>query len=118
MRGRDCDLESLPTHLANRSGDKLARWCVMGLQGAIGARVMEPVYISGIIIGKTGCSDDEDASAEALNLRLYLKVKKFLSWVNLKLKKLAQNFFYILFPIFCVEIFFYKFFLPFFYPSV
>jgi len=74
MRGRECPLESLPSHLANRSGDKFARWCVMGLQGAIGARVMEPVYTSGIIIGKTGCSEEEDASAEALNLRLYLKV--------------------------------------------
>ena len=74
MRPRDTTLDELPTHLANRNGDKLARWCVMGLQGAIGARVMEPVYMSSIIIGKTGCSEDDDASADALNLRLYLKV--------------------------------------------
>jgi hypothetical protein len=73
MRGNDQKLADLSTHLANRGGDKLAKWCVMGVQGAIGARVMDPIYISSIVIGKTG--ENDDPSKDAFNLRCYLKVK-------------------------------------------
>ena len=34
-----------------RSTDKLAKWCSTGVQGAIGARVMEPIYVSNIVFG-------------------------------------------------------------------
>ena len=45
-------LEELPSdQVTMRSADKLAKWCVTGLQGAIGSRIMEPVYCSGIVFG-------------------------------------------------------------------
>ena len=70
MRKPDQQLSYLSRHLSNRSGDKLAKWCVMGVQGAIGARVMEPVYISQVVIG----NDTDQAMSDALRLKSYLKV--------------------------------------------
>ena len=45
-------LEELPEgQVTMRSADKLAKWCVTGMQGAIGSRIMEPIYCSGIVFG-------------------------------------------------------------------
>ena len=45
-------LEELPEgQVTMRSADKLAKWCVTGVQGAIGSRIMEPIYCSGIVFG-------------------------------------------------------------------
>jgi tRNA-specific adenosine deaminase 1 len=32
--------------------DKIARWNVLGMQGALGSRLLEPVYLSAIVIGE------------------------------------------------------------------
>lgn len=69
MRKSEQSLANLSKHLSNRSGDKLAKWCVVGVQGAIGARVMEPVYISQVVIG-----NENEPENVALRLRMYLKV--------------------------------------------
>jgi tRNA-specific adenosine deaminase 1 len=31
--------------------DKIARWNVLGIQGALGARFLEPLYLAAIVIG-------------------------------------------------------------------
>ena len=43
--------------MVHHSTDKLAKWCTTGVQGAIGARVMEPIYISSIMIGTNDAYD-------------------------------------------------------------
>lgn len=32
--------------------DKIARWNVLGIQGALGSRVLEPLYLASIVIGE------------------------------------------------------------------
>jgi len=54
---QDKQLDSLPDSLVNYSTDKLAKWCATGVQGAVGARVMDPVYISSVVIGAANEQD-------------------------------------------------------------
>lgn len=32
--------------------DKIARWNVLGIQGALGSRLLEPIYLTGVVIGE------------------------------------------------------------------
>src|SRR5258708_72836 len=41
-----------PSTYCMSCSDKIARWNVLGIQGAWGSRLLEPVYLSAIVIGE------------------------------------------------------------------
>lgn len=46
-----------PTTLCMSCSDKIASWNVLGIQGALLAKLLEPIYMSTIIIGDIDISD-------------------------------------------------------------
>jgi len=41
-----------PSTYCMSCSDKIARWNVLGIQGALGSRLLEPLYLSAIVIGE------------------------------------------------------------------
>jgi hypothetical protein len=41
-----------PPALSMSCSDKMAKWSILGIQGSFGARFLEPVYISDVVIGE------------------------------------------------------------------
>jgi hypothetical protein len=41
-----------PPALSMSCSDKIAKWSVLGIQGSFGAKLLEPVYISDVVIGE------------------------------------------------------------------
>ena len=61
MRDIGTPLNERPTSFFNRGADKFLRSLVLGVQGSLNARLMEPIYPSRIIIGGCpGAIDDEE----------------------------------------------------------
>ena len=58
MRDNATPLNERPSSFFNRGADKLLRSMVLGVQGSLNARLMEPIYPSRIIIG--GCPEAID----------------------------------------------------------
>lgn len=50
LRTKPGRLDSLPS-TSHSCADKLARWNVVGLQGALGSSIFEPMYVSGYVFG-------------------------------------------------------------------
>ena len=53
LRTKPGRADSPPT-LCMSCSDKIARWNVLGIQGALGSLVLEPIYITEIVIGEVG----------------------------------------------------------------
>jgi tRNA-specific adenosine deaminase 1 len=51
LRTKPGRADSPPT-LCMSCSDKIARWNVLGIQGALGAEILEPIYLSNIVIGE------------------------------------------------------------------
>lgn len=64
-------LTDRPNQFVNRAGDKFARWLVLGLQGSLGARIMEPIYPSGFIIGERPTS--RGTLDDVIHFQMYIK---------------------------------------------
>jgi tRNA-specific adenosine deaminase 1 len=45
-----------PRVLSMSCSDKIARWSVLGIQGALASRILAPIYIHAIVLGEVGHS--------------------------------------------------------------
>jgi tRNA-specific adenosine deaminase 1 len=50
LRTKPGRADSPPT-LSMSCSDKIARWCILGIQGALASNILDPVYVDEIILG-------------------------------------------------------------------